>query len=153
MAPHCAASVTPYRSGRLARLRMAPIALYTHQSTCPKVQVEFLLAIVGELLLVIEDFLMVYTSNYALRKLLEIRGYFPPESDLYRRLSIKILEILQEECAGTSIVETRVVEVLNSTTELLDSCNVKILYAATPAQYDQGTGEEASKSGESENGK
>ena len=95
---------------------------------------------------------MVYTSNYALRKLLEIREYFPPDSDLYRRLTIKILEIVQEECSGTSILETDVVKILNSTTELLDSSNVKLLCFASHGQYDQGAGEEASKSSEPKNG-
>lgn len=95
---------------------------------------------------------MLYTSNYALKKLLEIREFYVPESTQYRRLTAKALAILVDECVGTSIVPFEVTAFIDEATELLDSSNVKSLCSTSQIQYDQGTGEEASKSSEPKNG-
>lgn len=131
---------------------MAPIALYTPLSTCPKVQVENLLATGGELLIVIEDLLMFFPSNYALRKLLEFRSWYQPGTAEHRRLTEAALQIYREELKHTSIVESLVEAALEVDTDLLDSPDVKVLCSASPIQYDRVAGEEASTSSEPTDG-
>lgn len=89
---------------------------------------------------------MIYSSNYAVRKLQEIRGFYPSGSVEYCRLTSMIRQLIQEDINGSSIIVKISEEIHLEDTGQKGRFSVKLLPGESVCTYDQGVGAEASKS-------